>query len=150
MSVSDIPTLNAALNAVATVLILTGFILIRQGRKEAHRKVMLSAALVSALFLVGYVTHKALKGAMAGPGAALHTQFGGTGPIRTVYYVMLLTHVVLAVAIAFLVPRTFAYALQGNLEAHKRWARFTFPIWLYVSVTGVLVYLFLYRWWPAH
>jgi uncharacterized membrane protein YozB (DUF420 family) len=150
MSISDIPTLNAALNAVATVLILTGFVLIKQGKREAHRKVMMSAAAVSALFLIGYVTHKALNGAMGGPGAALHTQFGGTGIIRTVYYVMLFTHVVLAAAIAFLVPRTFAYALRGNLESHKRWARFTFPIWLYVSVTGVLVYFFLYRWWPAH
>ena len=72
-----------------------------------------------------------------------------SGPIRTVYYVMLFTHIVLAMAIAYLVPRTFLFAIKGNLERHKAWAKWTFPIWLYVSVTGVLVYFFLYRWWPA-
>jgi uncharacterized membrane protein YozB (DUF420 family) len=85
----------------------------------------------------------------AGAGEAVHTQFGGEGPIRVVYYVMLITHVLLAMAIAYLVPRTFALAFSGQFERHKKWARVVFPIWLYVSVTGVLVYFFLYRWWPA-
>ena len=71
------------------------------------------------------------------------------GAIRAVYYVMLLTHIVLAMAIAYLVPKTFALALRGQFERHRRWARWTYPIWLYVSITGVLVYLFLYVWWPA-
>ena len=94
------------------------------------------------MFLVGYVTHKILV-------RGVHTPFGGEGAIRAVYYAMLVSHIVLAIAIAYLVPRTFLLALQGNFERHRAWARWTFPIWYYVSVTGVLVYLFLYQWWPA-
>jgi uncharacterized membrane protein YozB (DUF420 family) len=142
MSVHDIPALNATLNGIATILISTGFVLVKLRRLETHRKVMTAAMVVSAIFLVGYVTHKILV-------RGVHTPFGGEGPIRTVYYTMLLTHVVLAMAIAYLVPRTFFFAIQGNFERHRAWARWTFPIWLYVSVTGVLVYFFLYQWWPA-
>jgi putative membrane protein len=149
MTLHDIPALNATLNAIATVLILAGFILIKSGRKEAHRKVMLTAAVVSALFLVGYVTHKVLKGLAAGAGEAVHTQFGGEGAIRIVYYVMLITHVLLAISIAYLVPRTFLLAIHGDFARHRAWAKWVFPIWFYVSVTGVLVYFFLYQWWPA-
>jgi uncharacterized membrane protein YozB (DUF420 family) len=141
MTLHDIPPLNATLNATATVLITLGFVFIKQGKKEAHRTVMLTAGVVSALFLVGYVTHKVLM-------HGIHTPFGGQGIIRTVYYTMLISHIILAIAIAFLVPRTFLFAIKGDIAAHKRWARFTFPIWYYVSVTGVLVYFFLYRWWP--
>ncbi|MEN9401513.1 MAG: hypothetical protein RL091_216 [Verrucomicrobiota bacterium] len=143
MTVQDIPTLNAALNATATVLITAGFILIKQGKRDTHRAVMLTAGVVSALFLVGYVTHKVLV-------RGVHTPFGAESPaLRAFYYLMLLTHIILAIAIAYLVPRTFLFAIKGDFESHKRWARFTFPIWLYVSVTGVLVYFFLYQWWPA-
>ncbi len=142
MNVQDIPTLNAALNSLATLLMTAGFIFIKTGRKEAHRAAMLSAGAVSAVFLIGYVTHKILvKG--------VHTAFGGEGPIRTVYYTMLITHIILAIAIAYLVPRTFWLAIKGDFARHKAWARWTFPIWYYVSVTGVLVYFFLYQWWPA-
>ena len=143
MTVQEIPTLNAALNATATVLIMTGFVLIKQRKIEAHRACMLTAGGVSALFLVGYVTHKILI-------HGVHTPFGGESPVlRAFYFTMLLTHIVLAIAIAYLVPRTFLLAIKGDYERHRRWARFTFPIWLYVSVTGVLVYMFLYVWWPA-
>ena len=143
MTVQDIPTLNAALNATATVLILAGFVLIKQGKRDAHRAAMLSAGAVSAIFLVGYVAHKILM-------KGVHTPFGGENPgIRAIYYTMLFSHIVLAIAIAWLVPKTFAIALRGDFERHKRWARITFPLWLYVSVTGVLVYLFLYVWWPS-
>jgi len=141
MSVQDIPALNAALNALATMLMTAGFIFIKRGRRDAHRAAMLSAGVVSAVFLVGYVAHKILV-------RGVHTPFGGEGAIRAVYYVMLLSHIVLAIAIAWLVPRTFWLALRGDYERHKRWARFTYPIWYYVSVTGVLVYFFLYVWWP--
>ncbi|HNC23679.1 MAG TPA: DUF420 domain-containing protein [Opitutaceae bacterium] len=142
MSLRDIPALNASLNGLATVLITLGFILIKTGRREAHRKVMTAAMVVSAVFLVGYVTHKALI-------RGVHTPFGGEGAIRTVYYVMLASHIVLAMAIAYLVPRTFLFAIKGDYERHKAWAKWTFPIWYYVSVTGVLVYFFLYQWWPV-
>ena len=142
MTVSDIPALNATLNGLATVLISAGFIFIKTGRKDAHRKAMLSAGIVSAIFLVGYVSHKILV-------RGVHTPFGGTGLIATVYYVMLVSHILLAISIAYLVPRTFLFAIRGDLDRHKAWAKFTFPIWYYVSVTGVLVYFFLYQWWPA-
>ncbi len=142
MSVSDLPALNATLNGLSTVLLTAGFICIKTGRKDAHRNCMMAAFATSAVFLVCYVTHKVLvKG--------VHTPFGGEGFIRTVYYVMLLTHVVLAMAIVPLVLLTIARARRGDFEAHKRIARWTWPIWMYVSVTGVLVYCFLYRWWPS-
>jgi putative membrane protein len=143
VTIQDIPTLNAALNATSTVLILTGFVLIKQRKIEAHRACMLTAGVVSALFLVGYVAHKIMI-------RGVHTPFGGESPaLRATYFTMLLTHIVLAIAIAYLVPRTFLLALKGDFERHRRWAKVTFPIWLYVSVTGVLVYLFLYVWWPV-
>lgn len=153
MTIQDIPALNAALNAVATLLMTAGFVFIMRARGEidpmrraarirSHRACMLSAGTVSAVFLVGYVTHKILV-------RGVHTKFGGEGSIATIYYVMLFTHIVLAIAIAYLVPRTFLLALQGNFERHRNWARWTFPIWYYVSITGVLVYFFLYQWWPA-
>ena len=142
MTIRDIPALNASLNGLATVLITAGFILIKTGRKDAHRKVMTAAMVVSAVFLIGYVTHKALI-------HGVHTPFGGEGAIRAVYYAMLISHIVLAISIAYLVPRTFLFAIRGDYERHQAWAKWTFPIWYYVSVTGVLVYFFLYQWWPA-
>lgn len=149
MTIHDIPAVNATLNGLATLLMSAGFICIKTGRRDAHRKMMLSAGVVSAVFLVGYVTHKVLKGMAAGAGEAVHTKFGGEGVIATVYYVMLISHILLAISIAYLVPRTFLLAINGDFERHKAWARWVFPIWYYVSVTGVLVYFFLYRWWPA-
>ncbi len=142
MTIQDIPALNAVLNSIATVLMTIGFVMIKSGRRDAHRACMLGAGAVSAIFLVGYVTHKILV-------RGVHTPFGGEGAIRTVYYVMLISHIILAISIAYLVPKTFALALKGQYERHRAWARWTFPIWYYVSVTGVLVYLFLYQWWPA-
>lgn len=142
MTLHDIPAINASLNALATVLMTVGFVFIRRGNREAHRACMLSAGTVSAVFLVGYVAHKILV-------RGVHTPFGGEGAIRSVYYAMLISHIILAIAIAYLVPRTFWLALKGQYERHRAWARWTFPIWYYVSVTGVLVYLFLYVWWPA-
>ncbi len=149
MTLNDIPALNAGLNALSTLLMTAGFVFIKTGNKIAHRASMLSAGVVSAVFLVGYVSHKVLKGMAAGAGEAVHTQFGGEGAIRTVYYVMLITHIFLAISIAYLVPKTFALALKGEYERHRAWARFVFPIWYYVSITGVLVYFFLYQWWPS-
>lgn len=149
MTINDIPAINAALNALATVLMTVGFIFIKAGNKITHRACMLSAGVVSAVFLVGYVGHKVLKAMNAGAGEALHTKFGGEGAIAIVYKSMLLTHVLLAISIAYLVPKTFSLAIKGDYERHKAWARVVFPIWYYVSVTGVLVYFFLYQWWPS-
>lgn len=143
MTIHDIPTLNATLNGLATLLMTAGFIFIMNRRVMAHRRCMLCAGVVSAIFLVGYVTHKVLV-------RGVHTPFGGEGAIRTVYYVMLISHILLAISIAYLVPRTFTFALKGDFVRHRAWAHWTFPIWYYVSVTGVLVYFFLYVWWPPH
>ena len=153
MTVQDIPALNAMLNGLATVLMTFGFGFVWSARRQTdparraarinlHRSCMLVAGGVSAVFLVGYVSHKILV-------RGVHTPFGGSGLIAKVYYVMLATHIILAMAIAYLVPRTFLLALRGDLERHKRWARWTFPVWYYVSITGVLVYFFLYQLWPA-
>lgn len=153
MTVQDIPGINATLNGIATVLIASGFVVIKRAQATAepeprarlirtHRAIMLTSALVSALFLVGYLTYHGIR-------RGLHTPFGGTGAVRTLYLLILWTHIPLAALIAFLVPRTFIFALQGQFERHRAWARVTFPLWFYVSVTGVLVYFFLYRWWPA-
>jgi putative membrane protein len=153
MTIQDIPALNAGLNALATVLITIGFLQIKAAQRTTdsvrrtagirmHRALMLAAGAVSAVFLVGYVTHKVLV-------RGVHTPFGGAGLIAKIYYVMLISHIILAISIAWLVPRTFQLALRGDYERHKRWARWTYPIWYYVSVTGVLVYFFLYQWWPA-
>lgn len=142
MTIQDIPALNATLNGLATLLISIGFVLVKTGRLGAHRRVMTAAMVVSAVFLIGYVTHKVLI-------RGVHTPFGGEGAIRTVYYTMLISHILLAMSIAYLVPRTFLFALRGEIVRHQAWARWTFPIWFYVSVTGVLVYFFLYQWWPA-
>jgi len=121
MTVHDIPALNATLNGLATVLLTAGFLLIKAGRKEAHRRVMMTAVVVSALFLVGYVTHKILI-------RGVHTRLGAEGLVATVYYTMLISHIVLAMAIAYLVPRTFLFALRGDFARHRAWARWTFPI----------------------
>jgi putative membrane protein len=142
MDALQIPPINATLNGIATVLIGTGFVLIKTGHKQAHRRVMLTAAVVSALFLVGYVTYHTMR-------RGLHTQFGGTGALAIAYYIMLVSHISLAIAITYLVPKTFSFALKGDFARHKAWAKWTFPIWFYVSVTGVLVYFCLYVWWPA-
>jgi len=142
MTVHDLPRIEAALNAVATGLITAGYIYIRRGRPGAHRACMLSAAAASALFLAVYLAYHAL---MRGN----HALFGGRGAVRALYLLILWTHIPLAALIAYLVPRTFVFALRGDLDRHRAWARVTFPVWYYVSVTGVLVYLFLYVWWPA-
>lgn len=136
MTVSDLPALNAALNAVAATLLVTGYILIRRGRIEQHRRVMLAAFGTSALFLISYVIYHANAGSRP---------FTGQGPIRLVYFTILITHVILAAAILPLALITLNHALRRRFERHVPIARWTLPIWLYVSVTGVLVYLMLYQ-----
>lgn len=142
MTTDLLPACNATCNGIATVCISAGWFCIRAKRTAAHRACMLLAAAASGLFLVGYVAHKALRG-------GVHTPFRGPEAWRTPYLVMLASHIVLAMAIVGLVPRTFWLAWQGRFERHRAWARWTFPVWLYVSVTGVVIYLTLYVWWPV-
>jgi len=141
MSAADLPALNAGLNATATILLLAGFVFIKTERKIAHRNSMAAAFLVSCIFLVTYVLHKILV-------RGVHTPFGGEGAVRTFYYVMLATHIILAMVIVPLILVTITHALRANFAKHRAWARWTFPLWLYVSVTGVLVYFMLYQWFP--
>lgn len=141
MSVSELPALNAGLNATATVLLMAGFLFVKSGRTTAHRVCMVSAFVVSCAFLVTYVLHKFLV-------QGIHTPFGGTGMVRGFYYAMLFSHIVLAMVIVPLILVTLAHAIGGRVERHRAWARWTFPLWMYVSVTGVLVYFMLYQWFP--
>src|SRR5262245_6590761 len=136
MNFTVLPAVNAVLNATAAVLIVTGLVLIKRGHRIAHMRVMGAAVAVSTAFLASYVTHKI----MVGPKA-----FGHEGePIRMVYMAILTSHTILAAATVPLVIVTVLRAVRGRLEAHKKIARWTVPIWLYVSVTGVVVYLMLY------
>ena len=134
-----LPSLNAVLNGTATALLSAGFVFIRTGREKAHRTCMVSAFVVSAIFLVTYVLHKILV-------QGVHTPFAGEGAWRGIYYGMLVTHILLAIVILPLIFRTITLAIQGERSRHKAWARWTFPAWYYVSVTGVLIYFFLYQW----
>jgi len=136
VSVTILPTVNAVLNASAAVAMFVGFMAIRQRRIAVHRACMLTAVGLSALFLVSYVVYHAQVGSHPYPGG---------GWMRTVYLSILLTHTVLAVAIVPLVSTTLYRALRAQFLRHGRLARVTFPIWLYVSVTGVVVYWMLYR-----
>jgi uncharacterized membrane protein YozB (DUF420 family) len=136
VTLSDLPALNASLNATAAVLLLIGYTFIRNGRIRQHRAVMLSAFTVSSLFLISYVVYHANVGSKP---------FQKHGPIRVVYFTILLTHVVLAAAVVPLALITLTRGLRGRFDRHVPIARWTFPIWLYVSVTGVIVYVMLYR-----
>ena len=136
MTVNDLPHLNAALNALAGTLLTIGYFLIKARRIEAHRRCMISAFVVSALFLASYVTYHANVGSRP---------FPGTGLIRTVYFTILIPHVILAAAVLPLALVTLRRGLRRDDARHRRLARWTLPIWLFVSVTGVVVYWMLYR-----
>lgn len=137
---SALPALNAVLNGSSAVLLAAGYGFIRARRVAAHRVCMLAALCVSAAFLVSYVTYHALAGSRP---------FSGQGWIRAVYFPILVTHVVLAAAMVPFVLTTVYRALRGDFARHARIARWTLPVWLYVSVTGVVVYWMLYRLFPA-
>jgi uncharacterized membrane protein YozB (DUF420 family) len=133
---SSVPGLIASLNAAAAVLLVLGWVLIKTGRREAHRWVMVSAFLCSTAFLAVYLWFHAHAGVV---------RFTKTGPVRTFYFVLLTTHTVLAALVPFLALRTLYLAWKERFDAHRRIARWTLPVWLYVSVTGVVVYWMLYR-----
>ena len=136
MNVSDLPALNASLNGVATVFLIAGYVFIRRRQIQAHKASMLAAVTASALFLISYVIYHANAGSRP---------FTGTGPVRVVYFLILITHIVLAAAIVPMVLMTLARALRKRFDRHAAIARRTLPLWLYVSVTGVVIYLMLYR-----
>ncbi len=139
MTVFDLPHVNATLNCISTLLIVIGYVMIRRKRIAAHRACMLSATAVSAAFLVCYLIYHYHAG---------HTKFTEEGAVRYAYLTILFTHVVLAAAVPFLVGLAIYRAVRNQLEQHRRIVRWALPIWLYVSVTGVVVYLMLYQLYP--
>ena len=136
MSVTDLPALNAALNLSSTVLLVTGYVFIRRGDRRKHQACMIAALVMSALFLTSYVIYHAQVGSVP---------FKRTGWIRTVYFAVLIPHVILAAAIVPPVLITASRGLSAKYDKHRRIARWTLPLWLYVSVTGVIVYVMLYQ-----
>ena len=136
MDIHSLPAVNAALNASAAVLLLTGYSLIRQKRIQAHRRVMLTTFGVSIAFLACYLVYHSQVGSVA---------YRKTGSVRAIYFSILITHTLLAATVPVLAVITLRRGLRGDYKRHRRIARWTFPIWLYVSVTGVIVYLMLYK-----
>ena len=136
MTIHDLPAVNATLNALSGVLLTVGYLLIRAGRIEQHRRCMLAAFVTSSLFLVCYIVYHANVGSVP---------FRREGIVRPVYFTILITHVTLAAVVVPLAVVTLYRGLQARFPKHRRIARWTLPVWLYVSVTGVLVYVLLYQ-----
>ena len=135
MSLTDLPTLNALLNMLSAALLVCGYVMVRQHKVEAHRACMLAAFSTSTLFLISYVIYHANVGSVA---------YTGQGAIRTVYFGILISHIILAALFPPLALVTLVLGLKQRVDRHRRIARWTLPVWLYVSVTGVLVYVMLY------
>ena len=131
-----LPTLNAILNASCTTLLIIGRSFIKKGNRTAHKKFMISAFVTSLLFLTSYLTYHAFRGS---------TKFTGTGISRIIYFSILTSHTILAASIPFLAIITLRFGLKEKFSSHKKIAKWTYPIWLYVSATGVIIYLMLYR-----
>ena len=142
MTISDLPATNASLNFISTIFISCGWYLIRCGHWRRHVACMITAVFSSTLFLVGYVTYHVHVGERS-------THFTAQGIIRTLYFTMLISHIVLAFVTLPLVILTLIPVFRRRWDRHRRIARWTMPVWLYVSVTGVLVYLMVYKWFPA-
>jgi uncharacterized membrane protein YozB (DUF420 family) len=138
--ISFLPHLNAVLNSTSALLLLAGFRFIRRGQIFAHRNCQVSAVITSTLFLISYLTYHYHHGA---------TRFAGQGLVRPLYFTILITHTILAVVIVPLIVVTLYRAARGDFIRHRRIARWTLPLWLYVSVTGVIVYLMLYHLYPS-
>ena len=136
LEISNLPTLNAILNSTSTILLVLGYVFIRNRKIELHKKCMLAAFGVSVLFLISYCIYHANAGS---------TKFLLQGWIRPVYFTILISHIILAFIIVPLALVTLYFALREKFEKHRRIAKITLPIWLYVSVTGVLIYLMLYQ-----
>lgn len=137
---AQLPALNALLNGISAVLVALGYVAVRRGRRETHRRFMFAATATSGLFLVSYVIKTWLHGT---------TVYGGTGWLRTLYLTILFSHLTLAIAVVPLVAVTLLSGLRERFRQHRAIARWTLPIWFYVSVTGVVVYFMLRPWYPA-
>jgi len=140
-----LPRTNAALNALAATLLVVGLVLIKQRRINAHRNCMISTFAISALFLVLYLLHKFWK---AATGRDMHTSFNREGLAKTLYLAILFTHLTLALSVPVLATWLIRLGLKRRDRTHRRLAKVAFPIWMYVSITGVLIYFMLYHWNP--
>jgi putative membrane protein len=136
VTIRDLPTLNAVLNTSSAILLASGWVLIRRRQRDAHRLAMLGALAASAAFLTSYLVYHSQVGSV---------RFAGRGAVRAVYFAVLLSHTLLAAAVVPLVLITLSRALRGRFERHRALARWTLPVWMWVSVSGVLVYWMLYR-----
>jgi len=136
MDLTQLPALNAALNALSATFLIAGFVLIKNGRRQAHRNAMIAAVVASSAFLASYLYYHWHAGS---------TRFTGTGTIRTVYFTILISHTVLAAVVPILVALTLLPAMRAQFDRHRRIAVWTFPVWIYVSVTGVVIYYLLYH-----
>ena len=145
MSILDLPVVNATLNGLSAVFLTAGYVFIRRKNRNAHRNCMIAAFITSALFLACYLTYHTYLGVVLHRGP---TRFVNPPQWRPIYLTILLTHTVLAVVIVPLVFMTLSRARKQNFEAHRKIARWTWPLWMYVSVTGVIIYLMLYRIFP--
>ena len=137
MTVQDLPTLNATLNSIAGILLLCGYVAIKKGKRDLHRNIMVTALFVSAAFLTSYLIYHS---------QVPSKKFPALGIIKTIYLLILIPHIVLAAAMVPMILKTFWHAFRGEWEKHKKIAKITFPVWMYVSVTGVIVYFMLYQW----
>lgn len=135
MTLSQLPTLNAGLNLTAACLLAAGFYFVKTGRVNAHRAMMVAALLTSVLFLTSYLYYHAHVGSKP---------YQGVGFLRTVYFTVLISHTILAAVIVPLILTTLTFAVRGRFDKHRTWARWTWPMWMYVSVTGVVIYVMLY------
>jgi len=140
MSIADLPAVNASLNSICTVLLFAGWWFIKHERKAQHIACMVSALIVSAVFLTCYLVYHYHVGSV---------KFTAQGIVRPIYYFILITHVFLAAVILPLIILTIVPALRARFDRHRKWAKITLPLWLYVSITGVIVYLMLYIWFPS-
>ena len=137
----DLPLINACLNSLSTFLLISGFIAIKRKKEETHKKFMVAAFITSGVFLACYLYYHFTAG---------HFKFTGEGTIRTIYFLILVPHILLAMVMLPMIILTFIRAFKGQWEKHKKIARITFPIWLYVSITGVVLYLYIYVWFPGN
>jgi Predicted membrane protein len=139
---SILPAINASLNATTGVLLVIAYVLIRQRRIQPHKRFMLAACTTAVVFLACYVLNHILRHGVV-------TRFAGTGWVRPLYFTILISHTILAITIVPMAILSVRYGLKMRVPQHRRIARWTFPLWMYVSVTGVLVYFFLYQWYPS-
>jgi putative membrane protein len=137
MEISNLPAFNATFNFLSTLCLLFGYYSIKKKNEQRHKRFMVAALVFSTIFLTGYLIYHYHYGS---------TKFPELGWIKTIYLTILVPHIILATVMVPMIVMTFYYAFANKLEQHRRWARFTFPIWMYVSVTGVIIYLMVYQW----